>query len=263
MSDPHSNAELQASGRRNNLGVGRVLFARIRQLIDQGQVNAASLLLPTLEKRGEDPGAIAALSASIEFVRGNRARAKEIIAEGVAAYPDNSILLCFCAEIDLDERDWVGAAKAASEAVIVDPRNSTAKSILGRALLELGHVADAATCLREALADMPANFEALAGLSRSAPAEAEEALHGILHHGEASDDGSGEDDLRLRHLYISVLIDRGAYKDATDQIRRLVADGRADLDTSLLAVQAAVGTGNWEVATTLFSDNTRNLPRHA
>lgn len=263
MPDRHPNAQLHPKFGDNSQSVGRVLFARIRQLIVQGQVNAAMLLLPTLERRGEDPGAIAALSASIEFIKGNGARAKEIISNGIAAYPENSILLCFSAEINLDEKNWVEAAKAASDAVVVDPRNATAKSILGRALLELGHVSDAATCLREALDDMPANFEALAGLSRSAPTEAEDALRGILQDSDAGSDSSREDDLRLRHLFISVLIERGAYKDATDQIRRLVAEGRADLDTSLLAVQAAVGTGDWDEATSLFSNNTRNLPRHA
>jgi predicted Zn-dependent protease len=263
MPDSHLNAQLRPNISGNSPSVARVLFNRIRQLIDQGQVNAAALLLPTLEKRGEDPGAIAALSASIEFIKGNSARAKEIISNGIIAYPTNSILLCFMSEIYLGEKNWVEAAKAASEAVIVDPRNATAKSILGRALLELGHVSDAATCLREALDDMPANFEALAGLSRSAPAEAEDALRGVLRENDAGSDSSREDDLKLRHLFISVLIERGSYKDATDQIRRLVADGRADLDTSLLAVQAAVGTGNWDEATSLFSNNTRNLPRHA
>ncbi|EGO94355.1 MULTISPECIES: lipopolysaccharide assembly protein LapB [unclassified Acidiphilium] len=263
MSDLHSNSQLQPAVRGDNSSVNRVLFARVRQLIDQGQVNAASLLLPTLEKRGENPGTIVALSAAIEFVKGRHARAKEIVSDGLAAFPENSIILCFSAEISLEEKNWVEAAKAASEAVVADPRNSTAKSILGRALLELGHIDDAATCLREVLDEMPSNFLALAGLCRSAPAEAEDTLRNILQDSDEEHSDRPQDDLRLRHLLISVLIERGAYTEATDQIRRLVAEGRANLDTSLLAVQAAVGTGNWDEATLLFSDNTRNLPRHA
>lgn len=240
---------------------GSVLISRIRQLLDRNHFNAAALLLPTLEKRGVDPGIVQVLAASIAFARGDRDAGEQIIAAGLTAHPESPPLLCLRAEMSLTDQSWVEAAKSSAEAVIADPCNAVAKSMLGRALLELGKVEQADACLREALEMMPHDLATLTGLARVAPDQAEAALTSFLDDAAPVNDLHNE--IGIHHLLISLLIGRGEYEGATRRIRDLVSRGRATVDTSLLAVQAAVNTGNWVEATSLFNTTTRHLPRHA
>lgn len=240
-----------------------ILLNRITQLIERGQINAASLLLPSLRRHGEESGVIVVLEAMITLRQGDRESAKQIVANALSEHPDNPLLLRMSAEMSLDGQDWVEAAKAAAEAVVLDPTDATAKSMLGRALIELGHDEDGNVCLREALVDMPDNLQALAALARTSPGEAEAAINAALDRLGLCLEVDQVRRLKLSHILISILLARGAYADASVCISGLVADGIADLDTCLLAVQAAGSTGNWEEATALFNSTTRSLRHHA
>lgn len=238
--------------------VNQPLIDRVLQLVGRGQFNAAALLLPTLERRGVDPGFVQAMAASIALARGDRDAAERIIDVALSDHPANSALLCLKAEMRLAERLWVDAALASADAIIAEPHHAGAKSALGRALLELGKAEQATTCLLEALETMPHDLPTLTGLSRAAPSEAEAVLTKLV-----DEDSDRQDALGLHHTLISLLIARGDFAGATSRIRRLATQGVANMDTSLLAVQAAVGTGNWAEATSLFNATTSHLPRHA
>ncbi|WP_201729227.1 hypothetical protein [Acidocella sp. C78] len=238
-----------------------IIRNRVRQLIERGQLNAAALLLPSLRRLGEDFGMIAVLEAMIQFSLGDRGRAKQIVADALIEHPGHPLLLRMTAEISLDEHDWIEAAKASAEAITFNPRDATSKSMLGRALLELGQEDEGVVCLREALVDMPDNLQILRALARSAPGEAEIATKAALDRFGSRADGDQTQKLELTHVLISSLLARGAFEEASSLISDLIIDGIANLDTCLLAVQVATNTGNWEEATTLFNAATRSLPR--
>lgn len=239
------------------------LVSRIRQLIERGHFNAAALLLPTLDKRGTDPGIVLTLSACISIAQGDRDEARRIVSAGLAEHPEDPTLLCFKAELNLAESNWVEAAKSAADAIIAAPENAVAKSMLGRALLALGKGEQAGACLLEALDKMPRDLVTLRALSQIAPGEVEAAL-GTLLAAECADTSDDMDDnIELEHLLISLMIARGDCAAATDRIKDIVRDGKATLDTGLLAVQAAINTGDWSEATSLFNTTTSHLPRHA
>jgi len=241
----------------------QTLIDRIRELIVRGQLNAARLLLPILEKRGIDPGTVQAIAASIALAGGDRSSARQIIDAALTTTPGNPALLCLRANMKLAENAWVEAALASADAIIAAPQDAHAKSLLGRALLELGKTEQAATCLREAMESQPRDLPTLAGLSRAAPGEAEAALTRLIAEDEDATDPATRVDINLYHSLIALLITRGDHAGATERIRQLAANGKANLDTSLLAVQAAVGTGNWSEVTSLFNTATSHLPRNA
>ena len=242
--------------------IREILRNRVRQLIERGQTNAATLLLPSLRRHGEDFGMIVVLEAMILNSRGDRGRAKQIVADALIKHPGHPLLLRMTAEMSLDEHDWVEAAKASAEAIVSNPRDATSKSMLGRALLELGQEDEGNICLREALVDMPDNLQILCALARSAPGEAEVATKAALDRFKSRADGDQAQRLELTHVLISSFLARGAFEEASSLISDLAVDGIANLDTCLLAVQTATNTGNWEEATTLFNTATRSLPRH-
>lgn len=231
------------------------LVQRVRSLIARGQINAASLLLPTLQKLCADQGDVAIIMAEIALARGDNASATVVIDRGLAATPQSVDLLVLRARLNLSNRDLVGAALAAADAVTADPLNARAKSILGQALVELGQMDQAATCLREALDDMPGDMAALTALTRAAPVEAEAAIRGALSH--------DNDNVGMRNALIGVLLARGNIDAATVEIKNLTVCGQADAQTALLAVQVAVDQENWSEAAALFSKSTLHLPRHA
>lgn len=137
-------------------------------------------------------------------------------------------------------------------------RHAGAKAVLGRVLIEIGETDQATICLREALEAVPRDLPTLAGLCRAAPAEAESALIRLLEH-----DDNNDNMLALHHTLIGLLIGRGNFAAAARRIRDLTASRKANVDTGLLAMQAAVGAGNWIEATLLFDATAGHLPRNA
>ncbi|MDD2877263.1 MAG: hypothetical protein PHT60_11750 [Acidiphilium sp.] len=231
------------------------LLQRVRILIERGQLNAASLLLPTLDTLYPNQDAGAIIAAEIALARGNITEASTAIDRGLANTPQSAGLLILRARLNLLSRDLIGAALAAADAVTAEPANAEAKSLLGRALLELGMKEQATICLREALGDMPHDVLTLTALSRASPADAEAAIRRALL--------SGTNDTTMRNALIGVMLARGDIDGATAEIKNLTVSGTADAQTSLLAVQAAVDSENWGDAVSLFNQSTVHLPRHA
>lgn len=229
------------------------LIQRVRTLIARGQINAATLLLPTIEKLC--PDSVAVIKAEIELHRGNLAGAAAAIDGGLAKMPHDGELLLLRARLCLRNRDLVGAALAAADLITAEPGNAGAKSLLGQALLELGQIEQAAICLREALVDLPNDITTLTALTRACPADAEAVLRAIIAEGNAS--------TTMRNCLIGVLLAQKNIEAATAEIRNLTIAGQADAQTGLLAVQAAIDSEDWSQAQLLFNKTTGHLPRHA
>lgn len=231
------------------------LIQRVRSLIARGQVNAASLLLPTLEKLCPDQDAVAIIAVEIALHRGDNTGAAAMIDQGLARLPQSVPLLLLRARLALGNRDLVGAALAAAEVVTTQPDNAPAKSVLGQALLELGQTDQAAICLREALQSMPEDMPTINALTRASPADAEVVIRANI--------ANGTNAVVMRNALIGALLARKDTTAATNEIRNLTVIGQADAHTGLLAVQAAIDSENWSEAASLFTKSTMHLPRHA
>ncbi|MGC9269736.1 tetratricopeptide repeat protein [Acidiphilium sp.] len=231
------------------------LIQRVRSLIGRGQINAATLLLPTLQKLCPNSDDVALIKVEIALARGNVAEATATIDRGLADLPQSAPLLLLRARLNFQNRDMVGAAIAAADAVIADHTNAPAKSLLGQALLELGQTEQAAICLREAMAKMPGDMPTLNALTRAAPADAEVMIREAI--------ASGHDDVRMRNALVGVLLKRGDSAGADIEIRNLTVRGEADAQTEILAIQSAIESGHWSEAAALFHKSTAHLPRHA
>ena len=228
-------------------GFGAKLIERVRALVARGQLGAAELLLPTLAKLANEKAGVARIEAEIALARGNTNHAADIIDRGLACCPTDGGLLILRAHIALTGRDFAGAARAAADAVNERPDCAEAKSLLGCALVELGKADQAAICLREALRAMPTHTPTLLALARAAPADAEFVLRARIAAGCSS--------ALFRNALIRVLLVRQDLDAAHTEMNILFKSGEADIETRLLAVEAAGLAGNWAQAAT-FCDNT-------
>ena len=224
-------------------GFGVTLVGRMRALLARGQIGAAELLLPTLEKRLEVQESAIAIKAEIALARGRIKHATEILDQGLERFPADPALLVLRAEIGISERDFVTAAVSAAEAVIAQPASAEAKSLLGRALLELGRTDQAAICLREACQAMPTHAPTRLALARAVPDHAES----ILRSGIAA----APSDIALRNALIRVLLAQDAVEAAQTELATAIDAGCRDFETQLLAIEVAARVANWAEAARL------------
>lgn len=224
-------------------GFGVTLVGRMRALLDRGQIGAAELLLPILEKRGDVRESAVAIKAEIALARGRTQHAAEILAQGLERFPADPALLVLRAEIGFSERDFVTAAVSAAEAVIAQPANAEAKSLLGRALLELGRTDQAAICLREACQAMPTHAPTRLALARAAPEDGET----ILRSGIAA----APSDIALRNALIRTLLAQNALEAAQTELITALDIGCRDIETQLLAIEVAARVADWAEAARL------------
>jgi Flp pilus assembly protein TadD len=232
-----------------------LVLNRVRGLLGRGQYNAASLLIPTLEKIGVAPDEIATLKVEIAQGRGDGSTAAAILDEALLRMPNCAALLVLRARMSLSNGDRVGAALAAAEAITAAPSNARAKSLLGQALLELGQTEQATICLIEAIDAMPDDGPTLAALVRVAPEAAETAIRKTI--------ANGRTDTVTRNNLINVLLAVSNFEGARQEIADLTCKGAADANTGILAVRLAVDQEDWGEADSLFQQSTLHLPRHA
>jgi len=132
-----------------------ILAAKIRSLLDRGRPGAARPLVAALRPSGATVELAAELDARLLAAEGRGAEAIAVLDAGLSQTGPSHSLHLARAEQRLLAGDLPGAAADAAEAILLDPRSPAAKALLGRALLQLGHAADALACLDEALAAMP------------------------------------------------------------------------------------------------------------
>jgi tetratricopeptide (TPR) repeat protein len=233
----------------------RIVLNRVQGLLARGQYNAAALLLPTLEKLGVPPDAVAGLHVEIALGRRDHQAAAAALDDALRHMPGSAGLLVLRAQMSLASGDRVGAALAAAEAITAEPGNAPAKSLLGQALLDLGKTEQAAICLTEAIDSMPDDGPTLAALIRVAPDVATVAIRRVI--------AAGRTDTVTRNSLIGALLAGGDFDGARHEIASLTGTGAADANTGLLAVRVAIEQENWAEATGLFQQSTGHLPRHA
>ena len=227
-------------------GFGITLVARMRALITRGQIGAAELLLPTLEKLTGAQASAVAIEAEITLARGLTKRAAQILDQGLERFPTDAVLLTLRAEIGVAECDFVAAALTAAEAVTAKPDSAEAKSLLGRALLELGRKEQAAICLREACNAMSTHTPTRLAFARASPEEA----GSILRAGIAA----APSDIALRNALIRALLAQDELEAAQNEVKATIDSGCCDIETRLLAIEAAARTANWAEAARLCDD---------
>jgi predicted TPR repeat methyltransferase/thioredoxin-like negative regulator of GroEL len=149
---------------------------RAAQLIEAGRIAAARPLLAAAQALGAPSPELTLIGARIALASGAWDQALQELDSGIVAAPSHAGLRKCRADVRQRKGDLEGAARDAAEAVIFDPGDPQAKAILGAAMLDLGRVADAVACLREAVADAPRDLdyrEALASaLEESGDADA-------------------------------------------------------------------------------------------
>jgi predicted TPR repeat methyltransferase/thioredoxin-like negative regulator of GroEL len=149
---------------------------RAAQLIEAGRIAAARPLLAAAQALGAPSPELTLVGARIALASGAWDQALQELDSGIVAAPSHAGLRKCRADVRQRKGDLEGAARDAAEAVIFDPGDPQAKAILGAAMLDLGRVADAVACLREAVADAPRDLdyrEALASaLEESGDADA-------------------------------------------------------------------------------------------
>jgi len=159
----------------SNAASADLLCQRAATLLDAGRINAARPLLTAARAlAGRTPASIH-LSVRLAAANGDWPDALAELDEAIDAQPQDVGLRKLRAEARHRSGDVEGAARDAAEAVLSDRTDSRAKALLGAALLDLGLPADAASCLREAVAGAPHEAiyrEALASaLDRSGDAD--------------------------------------------------------------------------------------------
>jgi predicted TPR repeat methyltransferase len=141
------------------------LRARAARLIDAGRLEAARPLLAAARVLAPPSPELTLIGARLALGSGAWEEAIRELDAGIADAPEHAGLRKCRA--DLRERlgDREGAARDAAEAVVLDPADPQAKAILGLALLRLGFVGDAVSCLAEAVAGSPTDLDYREALS--------------------------------------------------------------------------------------------------
>jgi predicted TPR repeat methyltransferase len=141
------------------------LRGRAARLIDAGRLEAARPLLAAARVLAPPSPELTLVGARLALGSGAWEEARQELDAGIAEAPGHAGLRKCRA--DLRERlgDREGAARDAAEAVILDPADPQAKAILGVALLRLGFVGDAVSCLAEAVAGSPTDLDYREALS--------------------------------------------------------------------------------------------------
>jgi predicted TPR repeat methyltransferase len=143
------------------------LAGRVREMIQHGRVLAARPLLAALRK-------VTAPSAELDELTGllllREGRVTEALAEldtAIGRAPDVVGLRICRAEARMQVNELAAAAADAAEAVILSPRATQAKAMLGVILLEMGRPIDAIACLAEAVAADPRRPAYRQGLAKA------------------------------------------------------------------------------------------------
>lgn len=142
-----------------------ILRRRVREMIDDGKLNAARAVLAALRRLSPPGPATAELAARLALAAGQLDQAAAELDAAVADAPAHAGLRRLRADVRHRRGQHVPAAIDAAEAVALDPREPSGKAILGVLMTELGRPADAVACLAEAVAAEPGNpsfVEALA-----------------------------------------------------------------------------------------------------
>lgn len=230
------------------------LSARTGTLIDRRQFGAAARLIPAIASLAPDRPLAARLNARLALAQGNMADAAGKLDEALGTWPEDGVLLRLRASIALASDDAARAALAAADAVIADSGDAEAKSLLGRALLKLGHADQARLCLQEAVTANPQDVPAILALAEVLPEQAALLV--------ASAAARMPKVASLHNRLMQILIDRNAPEAACGAAEAAGSASALDVEGHLLAGHAAAMLGEWEKARNLWREVLGLAPRH-
>lgn len=194
-------------------------------MLDQGNTSAARALLAAACAKDPRDREIARLSTQIEIADQHWSRAIEILDEELARNPDDPAGYILRSHCHLAEGRIEQAVLDASQAVLIDPRNGRAQSMLGFSLARAGKMTDAAICLKEGIRSQPANFQSYLVLSEIEEkiGRSEIALR-VLEEGMETVPGS----IELRNAAALLAIRMNDFREAFDITERARKEGVVD-----------------------------------
>lgn len=230
------------------------LAARVGALIERRQFGAAERLVPAIATLAPGRPLAAVLSARLAFAQGNAAGAVKLLDEALAAWPEDGNLLRLRATIALASDDPGRAAIAASDAVIANRDDTEAKSLLGRALLKLGHDIQARACLQEAVVANPLDIPGIFALAEAAPEQASLLM--------ASATARMPHVASLHNRLMQLLIDKNEPEATRDAAEAAIGAHALDPAGHLLAGHAAAMMEDWGKARSSWREVLRQVPQH-
>jgi predicted TPR repeat methyltransferase len=244
----------------SNAESGELLCERAAALLDAGRVNAARPLLTAARALAGRTLASIHLSVRLAAADGDWQAALSELDEAIEAHPEDCGLRKLRAEARHRTGNVEGAARDAAEAVLNDRTDLRAKALLGAALLDLGLLADAGSCLREAVAGAPHEAiyrEALAAaLERTGDADGALAA---LTEGIVVLPGS----LSLRNAAILLCMRRRDFIHALKFAEEACQVGLLDATTLGMKGHALVNLGQHDEAALAYQDALKLDPEDA
>ncbi|OYV71345.1 MAG: hypothetical protein B7Z67_00995 [Acidiphilium sp. 21-60-14] len=227
------------------------IMDRTRGLIQRGQYQAATLLLPALAALGPDFPWQAEIESELACAQGQFEKAMAITEAALSRWPNSARLHMTRSEAAIGCGDRVVACVAAADAVINDPPSMQAKALLGRALFSLGKTEQAAICFREVLDSNPNNLEVRQMMAQSLPDQAISLLRdGIKIH---------DNNIDIRNALIRRLLDQKQIAAACDAADEAIESGVANATTRLFAIEAAGCSQNWSKAAKLCDETVARM----
>jgi len=143
------------------------LTGRVREMIQHGRVQAARPLLAALRKVAAPCAELDELTGMLLVREGRFTDALAELDAAIGRAPDFAGLRICRAEARMQVNDFAAAAADAAEAVILSPRATPPKALLGVILIEMGRPDDAVACLGEAVAADPGCAAYRQGLAKA------------------------------------------------------------------------------------------------
>ncbi len=224
---------------------------RVSQLIDAGRTGAARPLLAAARRLSPPSPDIALLAARLAVRDGDLDQAIQELDGAIGETPSHPALRKQRAEVYQLQGNLDGAARDAAEAVVLDRDDAEAKALLGAAMLNLGHAAEAVACLSEAIARAPAVIkyrEILAG-ALEAGGDPSTALR-VLTEGTAMAPAN----LALRNAAILLCMRRRDFKQAVALAEQARIAGTADACTFGMKGHALASLGHHEEASFSYQE---------
>ena len=233
------------------------LTRRVRDMIATGRLHAARPLLGALRRMSPPSPELIDMEARLLLREGRIPEALAELDAGLAIDTDSVELHICRADARMQAHDVPGAAADAAEAVILAPRNSQAKAVLGVILLEMNRPDDALPCLREALDADPRRASCARALGVALErtgdlAGADAVLAQAIRHSPG--------DVGLRTAAIMLAMRQRAFAHAADLAETARRDGVADASVFGLRGHALSSLGRHDEANLAYAEALKLAP---
>lgn len=227
------------------------LCARAATLLRAGRIGAARPLVAAARRMAPPSPQLTILAAQLAINEGALDRARADLDSAIDAEPAQPALRICRADVRSRLDDPEGAARDAAEAVILAPDDAQAKAVLGGALLNLGHAADAVACLSEALAARPQEpfWREILAVALQAAGDADAALR-VLTDGIALLPAN----VALRNAAILLCLRRRDFTGAEKQAEQARRQGIADACTFGMKGHALSSLGRHQDAAVAYQE---------